>query len=131
MSQNKHQINFCSECGFHFNIPNVNFCCNCGKRQYQIIQQSQQQQSQPKIQTQQQQSQPKPQPKQIDSTMCTKCKKSPKFDNFSWCQPCYEKKVLPKQGEPSCTLCERRAYYNKASGEYSEVCTKHYNMNNE
>jgi hypothetical protein len=33
---------------------------------------------------------------------------------------------MPKEGEPSCTMCTRRAYYNKTTGEYSELCTKHY-----
>ena len=57
---------------------------------------------------------------------CTNCKRKPKVEGFSWCQPCYEKKAMPKEGEPACKLCPRRAYYNKQLGEYSELCTRHY-----
>lgn len=120
--------NFCSNCGHNFNGQNVNFCSHCGERQHNASQKAQPpKQSIQTNQSNNQQNHQQPSKKQLDPNTCTRCKKQPKCNEFSWCQPCYEKKVMPKEGEPNCNLCDRRAYYNKNTNEYSPLCTKHYN----
>lgn len=123
--------NFCSNCGCKFNGQSVNFCSHCGQRQQKLTN-NQNQNNNQKQNNNQNQSNPnnnqnQNQKKQLDQTICTRCRKQPKCGEFSWCQPCYEKKVMPKEGEPNCNLCDRRAYYNKNTNEYSSLCTKHYN----
>jgi hypothetical protein len=137
--------NFCSHCGFNFNGKSVNFCSHCGEKQQNLSNNNQPpkpKQSNPNnnqkplnqnhnqnqsTQYNNQSNQNQSPKKQLDPNTCTRCKKQPKCGEFSWCQPCYEKKVMPKEGEPNCNLCDRRAYYNKNTNEYSPLCTKHYN----
>lgn len=112
------QINFCSSCGFHFPVPNCKFCNNCGCPQLDAPSNSRPQpQSVPKKSKQKSQNQPK---------VCSTCRSSPPSGNFGMCQSCYENKTFAQNDDPQCNMCDRKAHYNKTTGEYSSVCTKHY-----
>lgn len=90
-------------------------------------QQQQQSQQQSKPQSQQQSKPQSQQSQQKNPNICTRCKNNYKAEGFSWCQSCYDNRQASNANVPQCNSCDRRVYYDKKTGVYSNLCTKHYN----